>query len=311
MHAANFNLWILVLVPRVAGECGNHDSVQIDFSSVTNPAVAMEWTDALGLKYTGTRIPDGATDTTGGAFPGGNIRWKNLGYDGDVPFDLLVTVSENPTYYSDLIDVEYRVPSTQPQAVFTSSGFACLGFGMRPSYCISGASLNTETAECSDGTPATLRAAEFDFRFVHSNTNEPMPPFSAMHTTFYDVDGDTLASGAKLYELVSVVGATTPWQDPGSFLEQGVFYESPSEPVYAIATQPINTPTNFNGNPAQPSAEELRSVAYFLLEGTSEFKLLLSGLSSITPQNNRGCAPPPLSRTLSRLDGKQVRFAVI
>ena len=74
----------------------------------------MEWTDALGAIHTGSAsggvsgmIPYLATDITGGAFPGGSIRWRNLGFNDGLGFDLLVTVSTSPTYYSDTITIQY------------------------------------------------------------------------------------------------------------------------------------------------------------------------------------------------------------
>ena len=58
----------------------------------------MEWTDANGVLYTGeTLIPAQVTDTTGGALPGGSVRWRNVGsFDGQ-QFDLLVTVPSTPS----------------------------------------------------------------------------------------------------------------------------------------------------------------------------------------------------------------------
>ena len=71
----------------------------------------MEWTDANDVTYTGnTIIPTQTTDTTGGAFPRGSVRWRNLGTDNGQPFDLLVTVSEAATFYSELLDIEYVSP---------------------------------------------------------------------------------------------------------------------------------------------------------------------------------------------------------
>ena len=65
----------------------------MDLSPVSNPAVSMEWTDANRVVYTGeTSIPPGATDITGGALPGGSVRWRNVGSFEGQAFDLLVTV---------------------------------------------------------------------------------------------------------------------------------------------------------------------------------------------------------------------------
>ena len=62
------------------GICGQ-PVVSMDLDSATNPAVSMEWTDANGALYTGqTMIPALATDTSGGALPGGSVRWRNVGH---------------------------------------------------------------------------------------------------------------------------------------------------------------------------------------------------------------------------------------
>ncbi|KAL1512353.1 hypothetical protein AB1Y20_005613 [Prymnesium parvum] len=278
-----------ILPTPPATPCAEPNSVLIDFSSQNSNGVAMEWTDATGTVSTGERIPFGATDTTGGAFPGGSLRWKNVGYqysNGEI-FDLLVTVSDPPSYYSDTVNVQYWSPqsSAATQALFTSFGFACLGFGVRPSTCASGANVQLATATCSDGSTPIMRAAEFDFRFVQAGTTTAMAPFGTMHTTFYDVDGDVV-NGGLLFEFVSVLGATTRWIDASSTLQAGVF--SASGALYAISTQSVNVPTNFNVNPATPSDASLPAVSYFELQGVSEFKVLLGGRSSIPNQNDRG-----------------------
>jgi hypothetical protein len=71
--------------------------IPMDFAATTNPTVAMEWTDINGQKYEGADaspdrnfIPVGATDTTGGALPGGNVRFRNIGSHNGELFDLLV-----------------------------------------------------------------------------------------------------------------------------------------------------------------------------------------------------------------------------
>ena len=151
---------LLTFVETVAAQCGEASDVTIDFSSVTNPSVSMEWTDASGTLYTGqTLIPFGASDTSGGSLPGGSIRWRNVGLRNSVLFDLIVTVSTPASYYSDLVAVQYVSPtsSSASQAVFTSAGFACIGFGLRTSTCESGSALTLSTATCADGTPTTQR----------------------------------------------------------------------------------------------------------------------------------------------------------
>ncbi|KAL1512355.1 hypothetical protein AB1Y20_005615 [Prymnesium parvum] len=278
--------WLTV---RVAGQCSRDDIVSIDFSSTSNPSVALEWTNAAGQLFTGERIPFGATDADSGAFPGGSLRWKNVGYhnvDNEF-FDLLVTVSDPPSYYSDTVNVQYWSPrsSAATQALFTSFGFACLGFGVRPSTCASGANVQLATATCSDGSTPIMRAAEFDFRFVQAGTTTAMAPFGTMHTTFYDVDGDVV-NGGLVFEFVSVLGATTRWIDATSTLQPSVFSQSGA--LYAISTQSVNVPTDFNVNPATPSDASLPAISYFELQDLTEFKVLLGGRSSIPNQNDRG-----------------------
>ena len=151
---------LVALATTVTAQCGDASDVTIDFSSATNPSVSMEWTDAAGTLYTGqSLIPFGVSDASGGALPGGFIRWRNVGLSNTVPFDLIVTVSTPASYYSDLIAVEYVSPtsSSASQAVFTSAGFACIGFGLRPSTCETGSALTLSTATCADGTPTTQR----------------------------------------------------------------------------------------------------------------------------------------------------------
>ena len=102
-----------------------------------------------------------------------------MGSEGGRAFDLLVTVSDPPTYYSDLVDVEYRSPEafTTSQALLTSSGFACLGLGLQAAYCASGSAVQLQSTECKDGTPTTMRGGEFHFQFVEAGTSVLMPAF--------------------------------------------------------------------------------------------------------------------------------------
>ena len=224
----------------------------------------MEWTDAFGVTHTGQLIPTLTTDTTGAALPSGSIRWKNLGTDGGMLFDLLVTVSSPASAYSDYVDVSYVSPlsSTTSQALFTTSGFACLGVGLQPSYCLSGASLDAASATCKDGTQTTMRGAEFDFRFVRAGTSEPMGAFERMYTTFFDVDGDT-HEGWSVFELNAIMGAASRSIAPSAeeTLEAGMF--AANEALYAIATQSINVPTDFNANPANPPEVSLPAIVSF------------------------------------------------
>ena len=171
-----------------AGGC---DAVHIDFAQGSNPSVSFEWTDRDGATYTGWSIPAGQTDTSGGAFPGGSIRFRNVGFDDNgALFDLLVTVSTEHSLYDETVAIEYYF-SGGTQGLLTENGYACLGFGVRPSVCYTGSALGPDSAECLDGSPTTKQAAEFDFKFVQAGTSEVMPAFDRFYTTFFDVDGDT------------------------------------------------------------------------------------------------------------------------
>ena len=298
-------MWVVVVAAVVestptapplppAHPCGGAFPVHIDFSSVTNPAVGMEWLDANGTLYTATpsgaisgSIPALATDTTGGAFPGGSVRWTNLGYDDGVAFDMVVTVSQTPTYYADFVDVEYWNPvsSSTTQAVYTTGGFACIGFGLRPATCASGAALDATNATCVDGTTTIFRAAEFDFTFVRAGTDTQMPPFGRMYTTFFDVDGD-VAHGGSVYEFVSVLGASRAILAASSTLLPGVF--EPSGANAALAQQNVNVQTDFAADPQTPSAVSLPAIAAFEVFSSSSIKVLLGGRSSSPYENPRG-----------------------
>ena len=170
-------------LPPVA-PCGGSNAVSIDFASSTNPAVAMQWTDAAGQLYNASPdaalvgvVPYTTTDTTGGAFPGGSVRWSNLGSDNGVVFDLLVTVSSSPSVYADTVAISYTNPqsSAVSQAASTTLGYVCLGVGVVPSSCASGAALDQSTANCVDGSPTTFNAAEFDFTvtLLHDSNRQP------------------------------------------------------------------------------------------------------------------------------------------
>ena len=242
----------------------------IDFSSVTNPAVAMEWMDAFGDLHTGSLI----STSKNAALPSGSIRWKNLGTYGADGFDLLVTVSETPSYYSELIRVEYISPlGLRYQALITASGIACLGAGIRTSYCESGSVLDSTTAQCSDSTQTSMYGAEFDFQFVHNGTHEPMQAFERAFMTFYDVDGDS-TNGGSIFELDAVLGARSRYIAPAAAgtLEAGVFHANEAE--YAISIRNVNVQTDFNADPAYPTEASQLGVVSFELVWTSSFKVL-------------------------------------
>ena len=292
----------LLLAPSPpSAPCGGANAVSVDLASASNPAVAMQWTDADGIVRSGSSVPAAAS-----IFPAGSVRYANLGRDGGHTFDLLITVASVPSHYADSVAVGYHSPSSGSavrQAALTPAGFACLGLGVRTSTCASGAALDAATARCADGTPTTLRAAEFDFSFVQSGTTTPMAPFGAVHTTFFDVDGDDFS--ARLFEFVSILGASSLTLAPSTTLEGGTF--EPSGALYAIASQSIGVPTDFSANPATPPAVSLPAIASFRVEGASQFKVLVGGRSSEFYASDRGfcfamlqpelgvsCPPPPL-----------------
>ena len=192
---SSYTLGVLLLtgVPPALGQqkCRQTGLVPIDFSSITNPAVAMEWTDGTQAPQQGATIPAGWSGLNN---TGGELRWKRIGSveteEGVVQFDLRVTVAPEPTYYSDSIEIEYSSTTTIPPASFSEAGYACLGFGLQPSFCPSGAALDS-VANCADGTPIRMKATEFDFHFVQTGTTTPMPALGLTYISFFDVDGDT------------------------------------------------------------------------------------------------------------------------
>ena len=103
----------------------------MDLNAVSNPAVSMEWTDASGVAYTGqTLVPAQATDSTGGALPGGSVRWRNVGFFEGQAFDLLVTVPSLPSLYSESVSVAYTSPLEYGiRQALSLGGFVCLGVG--------------------------------------------------------------------------------------------------------------------------------------------------------------------------------------
>mgnify|MGYP007078143526 CR=1 FL=1 len=169
-------------------------TTNVDFSRLTNPSVALSWTDASGSSAGGSMIPT-ITDDWPGALPQGSVRFHHLGSSGGTVFDLLVTVPAKASEYSSLVNVQYSSPSAgvgsrTSQAVLTDSGFACLGVSVRPSYCASGSALEATTATCADGTPTTIHGSEFEMRFVEAGTEKLMDPFRWLSITMIDVDGE-------------------------------------------------------------------------------------------------------------------------
>lgn len=252
----------------------------------------MEWTDARGRIHTGAgaggaQIPHHATDTTGGAFPRGSVRWKNLGHDQNgIPFDLLVTVNHGPPsadLHLDILDLEYWNPQAQSQAMYTDAGFACLGLGLRPSYCQSGAPLNASTGWCLDGTFPIVRAAEFVFSFVESGTTTLLPPLKRTQMSIFDIDGDNF-DGGSILEFVGVMSASTRTIHPSSTVFNP---DVPSSQLYAMASENINILTDFDANPYTPTEVSLPGVASFDVVGSSSFKVLLGGASTFEWQSDR------------------------
>ena len=184
--------------------CRRAGLTTIDFAAASNPSVAMEWTDGSAPTASGSTIPAGWSGLNNST---GELRWRRVGTFEGQDFDLLVTVSPEPSYYSESVAVAYTPPLDYPPAFFSEAGYACLGFGLWPSTCRSGSAVDRESATCADGTEVTMHAAEFDFRLVVSGSTTPMPPLGVTYLSFFDVDGDyddTVADGGSLYEFVSV-----------------------------------------------------------------------------------------------------------
>ena len=115
--------------------------------------------------------------------------------------------------YSEYLFNEYNTPltATTSQAVFTSGGYACLGFGLRTSFCTTGAALDPVSASCVDETPTVMRGAEFDMTLVAAGTTSAMPPMERIYLAMYDVDGDVYAEAGQattsLFEVNAPQGA--------------------------------------------------------------------------------------------------------
>jgi hypothetical protein len=304
--------------------CSEHmnlTATSIDFSTITNPLINMEWqvTEWVSVEETSDADAVNGTNTTNvsnamnstltsinvtrhgvmdvngltsvppvtpgspGPLPDGYIRWRNAGQDSTgLPFDLLVTVSSPASHYSEFIDIAYSSPDysgTGSQAVLTEYGYVCLGVGIRESYCWSGAALNAENASCVDGTPTTMHGAEFDLQLVEAGSTQLFTPFHRLAITFFDVDGDwdyrhvdndagKPAFWGAIFELNSVLGASTVKIDMTSSLEAGIFY--PSEALYAIAASTAKVKTNFLHSPESPSIDSLPGIATFSISASRQ-----------------------------------------
>jgi len=253
-------LVVVGLVASAAAQCGSGTLTDIDFGWDSSPrSPYMEWVNALGTTYTGTQganmlIDSSATDQDTGAFPGGNVRFRNVGEESGIIFDIVVTVIASPHVYSSLIDIAYTNPTAAVarQAVLTTAGFACLGVGLLTATCASGSTVAATTAECQDNTPTTMKGAEYRFDFVVAGTNTPTNLLTGTYVTFWDVDGDSINEGAgvfeSVYEMNSVWDAVSYNQDATSTLNGGNRYATSGQ-LYTIATQAVNVDTNFARNP--------------------------------------------------------------
>ena len=86
-----------------------------------------------------------------------------------------------------------------------------------------------------------LSGAELSFNFVQAGTTATMPAFNTMYTTFFDVDGDTI-NGGSVFELVSLLGATSRTIASTSTLEGGIFF--PSEALFACKLKSASSNTH-------------------------------------------------------------------
>ena len=85
------------IAETAVSSCQEMDVATFDFSSVTNPLVAMEWTDASNVVHIGQTVIPPVTATA--PFPGGSIRLRNVGTSHtSQAFDLLVKVNVPASY---------------------------------------------------------------------------------------------------------------------------------------------------------------------------------------------------------------------
>ena len=140
-----------------------------------------------------------ATVTTTGTFTAHNQGRVNYGPIGTVngeAFDLMVEPTKG------------GLPATF-MAGITENGFPYLSLEVPrgkcdPSHC----AFEISTAECQlPCTDTVVDLAHFDWTFVKSGTNQPMPPFGDFDLTFYDIDGSWTYWDGRLKEIVAVDGA--------------------------------------------------------------------------------------------------------
>ena len=113
------------------------DVTRLDFENSTNPLAGFEWMDAFGVVHTAAdnAVPAGVSDTLGGAFPGGSMRFTNVGGAMGVGFDLLVTALPDSPHLSASneaglrFDVAYVTPPAPVRQglLNTDGGYACFG----------------------------------------------------------------------------------------------------------------------------------------------------------------------------------------
>jgi hypothetical protein len=233
---------VAAAVEPAAGACHWPNGIGLDFA---NPAAGFEWTDAAGelghlplmlpsvayltkslARIAGQRhvgswdssgsvkaIPFGTTDATGGALPGGSVRWTNAGALADGrAIDLVVSIPDTPLDYTDAstgqtLSINYVSPISAfvSQAVSTSVGYACLGLGIEQATCASGVQLDRATATCESGV-TTISGADFEFKLMLAGTDTVVPELETFFLTFFDVDGDVQGEDA-VFEFTAVTDA--------------------------------------------------------------------------------------------------------
>ena len=172
---------LLLCVRRCYAQCNTAPVVAIDFDA---PTVSLEMLDAQGV----------ATDTP---FPGGSVRFTNVGVANGTSFDLYVVETPGSLY------TYTPPPSTAIAIAARSSGFACLGVGIAASTCSNGGTLpdgfSPSLNPCvGEESSLVTDGAQFTFTFVESGTTTEFDVAqgeSSVQLTFYDIDGETESSG--------------------------------------------------------------------------------------------------------------------
>lgn len=155
--------------------CGSGEEVVIDFNTQTNPTLRVTWLDASGAEYNGidnaglffgrvtleNTVGPQLTSADGAPFPDGELRLGSIGQSDGQVFDMLITVPETFTFYSNLIDMRYEAPFTASgtQASVTPGGFTCLGLALQTSTCDGAGTPDFYTATCPSGQATYLHGA--------------------------------------------------------------------------------------------------------------------------------------------------------